>query len=129
MSEHITEYGSKKDYVCPNWGGLHDYSDTIADTDHVIVERCIRCGHKIMFIKKEGRIDNKRYGETHKLWFLQTTNPLFQKYYPEANLKPLPPKNKYAKMCLEEKQYHYAEEINQGMKENRREVLHSAPRT
>lgn len=109
-----------RDYVCPE-KELHDYTITVADTEEVLVEICTACGHKIAFNKRNGRIDTKRYGETHLLFFLQPNDPLFRKYYPTWR----PPKvqNKYAKKSLDEKKSIWEDTINQLEKENKRQVI------
>lgn len=101
------------DYVCKKDGGYHDYDNIIADTPKVQVEQCVRCGHKISFNKKEGgRIDNKRYLNTHALWFLQPSDPDYRKYYGKF----IPPRVAKTKgMSREELVAHYEEELNQGL--------------
>ena len=113
-----------KDIQCNYWTDLHNYEETIADTDYVLVERCTNCGHKILFNKVGGRIDNKRYLETHQIWFLQPSHRLYERYY--GKVKAPPPQNKYAKMCVEEKAYHYAEELNKGVQDTKKQH-YSAP--
>lgn len=88
------------DYTCKDFG-LHDYSETVGDDENLLVEICVRCGHTIRFPKCElGRIDNKRYGETHELWFLQPCHKLYEKYYGKAKPE-LPSKSQQRKDAIE----------------------------
>jgi len=100
------------DHICKR-GGLHDYSHTLEDNPSILIEQCVRCGHVIQFNVVDGRIDNRRYGSTHILWFLQPNNPLYKRYYGEA--RPVPPKSKYAKMSIKERAAEYAEILAKGM--------------
>lgn len=99
------------DYRCRLDGWYHDYSNHIAEDESLVVEGCIRCGHTIRFVKDKdtGRIDTKRYGETHELFFLQPDHPFFKRYYPDYQAPP--PKNKWAKMSFEERKEQLKEDI------------------
>jgi len=69
------------DYKCRD-NLLHDYNDLMADTAQVIVERCVRCGHRIIFQKAaNGRIDNVRYVRTHELETMQINHKEWERYY------------------------------------------------
>ena len=106
------------DCRCRRDGWFHDYSHTEIDNSEALAERCIRCGHKIVFYKdKAGRIDNDRYLETHALWFLQPGHPFFDKYYPDAEL---PDMTQHKKKSFEEQQAEIAEAIAQDVTERKR---------
>ena len=106
------------DYRCRRDGWFHDYSHTVVDNSEVLVELCIRCGHKIQFNKGgNGRIDNTRYAETHALWFLQPGHPFFDRYYPDAKL---PDMTKHKKKSFEENQAEIAEAMAKDMSEKKR---------
>lgn len=69
------------DYQCRD-RLLHDYGDIIADTPLIIVERCIRCGHRISFPKAaNGRVDNVKYAQTHELETMQVEHKEWERYY------------------------------------------------
>jgi len=107
------------DYTCPD-NRLHDYEKQLVNNEEIVVEQCIRCGWKIYFNKRNSRIDTKRYAETHRLWFLQPFDPEFKENYGEF----IPPKvDKFKGKGLAERTAMIEEEINQGMKELRREVI------
>lgn len=110
------------DYRCRRDGWFHDYSNCIIENSEVLVEQCIRCGHRIQFNKDDkGDVDGKRYGETHELWFLQPNHPFFKKYYPDFKVPP--PKNDFVKKTFEERKAIIAEELNQFAKESRRSTF------
>lgn len=91
---------AEADYVCV-YGPWHDYSHIKGEDNSQLVETCVRCGHEIRFVKSErGRIDNVRYGETHMLYFVQSTHPFFRLYYP--HWRPLPDKKAGRAMAIEE---------------------------
>ena len=61
---------------------FHDYSDIVGDDDDLTVERCIRCGHKIRFIKdNRGKIDNKKYLKAHRFELMQPGDKEWDRYY------------------------------------------------
>lgn len=69
------------DYQCRD-NLYHDYSDLVADTKAEQVERCVRCGHKLIFYKAvNGRIDNVKYARTHELETMQPEHKEWSRYY------------------------------------------------
>lgn len=105
------------DYLCPT-GRLHDYSKQLRDDKEVIVEMCIRCGRKIWFKKIDGRIQNKRYGETHRLWFLQPGDEGYAENYGTY----IPPAmSEWKNMPFKERVALMEEEVNQALKEDGKE--------
>lgn len=69
------------DYKCRD-NLLHDYADLVADTPQETVERCVRCGHKVIFKKAEkGRIDNVKYARTHEFETMQIEHREWERYY------------------------------------------------
>jgi hypothetical protein len=68
------------DLVCKD-GRFHDYSITLGEDDTLLVERCSDCHREIRFPKVNGKVDNKRYGQTHLLYFLQPSHPEYTRYY------------------------------------------------
>ena len=81
-STHSSLIGNKADYFCKEYG-FHDYGNVRGENDNILVENCIYCGHIISFRKVNGKIDNLRYGETHILYFMQATHPLYKLFHGE----------------------------------------------
>jgi hypothetical protein len=54
---------------CEKWG-FHDFK-RIIDNSTAIVEVCIKCGKRMVYNKRKGRIDNKKYQEANQRQVLQ----------------------------------------------------------
>lgn len=116
------------DHICRE-RGLHDYEVKIHDNDEVIVSACTYCAHRITFRKIDDRIDNNRYVKTHLRWFLQPGDPLFHRFYGSTERFDEIKKSRKRKLGRDEKRYVIREEMNQAMKEARREWWVPRPTT
>jgi hypothetical protein len=66
---------------CKN--GYHRY-ERIETHNDAVVDICKACGKKLVTkIDKDGRMDNKKYLETHKVDFIQKGSLLYKKFYPD----------------------------------------------
>jgi len=68
--------------TCNKWG-RHDFK-RIIDNSTAVVEVCIKCGKRMVYNKREGKIDNKKYQEANKRLILQPygkTEGEFKKEY------------------------------------------------
>lgn len=56
--------------------------ELIVETNDGIKEVCVEC-KRLLLTKKgyQGAIDNRKYLKAHERDFIQTSNPLFEKYY------------------------------------------------
>jgi len=58
--------------------------DAIFQSEEIQKEICVKCGRRVFYKIKTGRVDNKRYLMEHAVEFAQRTGPtakLFQEYY------------------------------------------------
>jgi hypothetical protein len=64
----------------------NDYCDfkILLDNDEAQVERCVRCMRKVIYNKRDGRIDNEKYRKDHIRDFCQpfgVTSKVYEKVY------------------------------------------------
>lgn len=79
----------------------------IAEYDEAISERCRQCGKRVIYNKKDGRIDNKLYGKYHYRDILQPSGEMEELFY-----------EIYGKEGIKRSQEYYKNKINKNRMAN-----------
>lgn len=75
----------KKDFHCsihPHGSDPVHYYEVLSEYPEALVEYCVKCKHKVIWHKKEGKVlDAYGYGEAHIADLYQPGTPMYDQHY------------------------------------------------